>query len=561
MLESLHIENMAVIRSLDLCPGEGLTVLTGETGAGKSVIIESISFLLGCQVSRDTVRNGEEFSSVSGLFSVSDSDIISRLEQIGICLNEGQLLLERTQTREGKSVCRINGKAVTKQILTEAGNTLVSIHGQKDTRTIENSSSRLLIIDSLSDSQNVLEAYRNCFREWVAVKNKLAVIRRSEDEKKRLKDLLEYQIKDIRSASLRIGEEDEILSEKRKLQNTEKIRRQTGIALRAVYRNDKGITAPYLADRAADALEKIVSEFPELDSLCERLRECSAQLEDIAQEIVSIASDSGSLTQEQADREIDRLETRLETISKLKRKYGSSEADVLAYLDNAEKQLSEIDESERLIDELEKSENDFLKSLQYHADKLSECRKTAARKLEKTVLDTLVYLDMPGVSFAVCVEPLGQPGPDGFDSVDFYLSANPGEPLLPLSKCASGGELSRVMLALKCAIAGAYGIPTLIFDEIDTGISGSTSRKIGMKLVQASSSAQIICVTHSAQIASLADTHILIEKKQVMGRTETGARLLDREGRISENARILGGISVTDSQRRAAMDLIDNRKE
>jgi DNA repair protein RecN (Recombination protein N) len=560
MLRSLHIENMAVIRDLELEPCAGLTVLTGETGAGKSVIVDAINFLLGRPVPRDIIRSGEDRASVSGVFSV-DGQAAERLTELGVALADGEIMLERVQNSDGRTVCRVNGRTVTRQLLRDCGEALVSVHGQKDTGALDSSGSGTAMLDAAAGDSAELAAYVSAYKAWSSVRSKLAGLRRSDAENERLRDMLQFQIGEIAAAGLRPGEEERLQTERRRLRNLEKINRQTGIALRAVYKNDKGITAPFLADRAADALEKIAGDLPEFAPVCEKLRECRYQLEEAASELNALAEACGSMSPEQAARELDRTEDRLETISRLKRKYGADEAAVLAFREEAERRLSEIEGAGELLTSLTEEESRLRAAVDAAASELSSVRRAAAGRLRSDVLAALEYLDMPKVRFDVTVEPLSEPGPDGADCVGFMLSANPGEPMLPLSGCASGGELSRVMLALKCSIAGSYGIPTLVFDEIDTGISGKTSRKIGRKLHEAASASQIICVTHSAQIASLADTHILISKTQRGDRTETAASVLDGEGRIAENARILGGINVTEAQRRAAEDLLRKTEE
>ncbi len=556
MLESLHIENLAVIKSTDLEPGRGFTALTGETGAGKSVIIDSINFLMGRKTQRDLIRTGEKKLFVSALFSELKPEDVSRLSELGIETDGGQVLLERSRDTEGKNVCRINGRAVTNQILRSAGDLLVSLHGQNDTRALESPEARTAVTDAAAHTGPLLSEYREIYGERMSAAAELAKLKKSAAEKARLRDMLEYQIKDIGSRRLKEGEEEELLAERELVRNYDKIRKQTDIAVRALRSNEKGITAPYLVSRAADAVGKLSGAVPQAAALKERLDSCRYELDDIADEIGALC-DSFSDGGESADARLDRIEGRLEEISKLKRKYGQSVGEILEFAARAEKELGALDGSDIAEKELEERISVLDGKLAGTGRRLSEARRAAAAAIEKKIRETLIYLDMPKVSFEVKVADAGKPQKDGLDTVDFMLSANPGEEMLPLSRCASGGELSRVMLAIKCALAEADAVPTLIFDEIDTGISGSTSRKLGRKLREAAESAQVICVTHSAQIASLAQTHIKITKSLSGERAQTTVSVLDREGRIAETARILGGISVTAAQRQAAIDMID----
>ena len=556
MLESLHIENLAVIKSTDLEPGRGFTALTGETGAGKSVIIDSINFLMGRKTQRDLIRTGEKKLFVSALFSELKPEDVSRLSELGIETDGGQVLLERSRDTEGKNVCRINGRAVTNQILRSAGDLLVSLHGQNDTRALESPEARTAVTDAAAHTGPLLSEYREIYGERMSAAAELAKLKKSAAEKARLRDMLEYQIKDIGSRRLKEGEEEELLAERELVRNYDKIRKQTDIAVRALRSNEKGITAPYLVSRAADAVGKLSGAVPQAATLKERLDSCRYELDDIADEIGALC-DSFSDGGESADARLDRIEGRLEEISKLKRKYGQSVGEILEFAARAEKELDALDGSDIAEKELEERISVLDGKLAGTGRRLSEARRAAAAAIEKKIRETLIYLDMPKVSFEVKVADAGKPQKDGLDTVDFMLSANPGEEMLPLSRCASGGELSRVMLAIKCALAEADAVPTLIFDEIDTGISGSTSRKLGRKLREAAESAQVICVTHSAQIASLAQTHIKITKSLSGERAQTTVSVLDREGRIAETARILGGISVTAAQRQAAIDMID----
>ncbi len=559
MLKTLFIENAAVIKQLELNPGTGFTVLSGETGSGKSVIIDCLSFVCGKKAERDLVRTGEERACVTAVFdSLTDAET-EALASLGIEADEGEVIIERSLTADGKSSGRINARPVAKQLLVDAGKILLSLHSQDDTATLENMKSRTDLLDNCAKNDALLEAYRKVYSSWRDTQRELTQLRKNEAEKEQLRDILTFQIKEIKAASLHKGEDEQLLDEKRRIEGSEKLRKCTGTALKALVHNEKGITASYLADRASEALEKLVPMYPEYASLVERLKECRYELDDIAAETESLSENydfSGD-----SDARLDEIGSRLETINKLKRKYGPDIESVIDFYEKSKAKLDEIENSDQLIKDKEKLIAKLDKELSEAALALSDSRRSAGEKIRSDVRDILEYLDMPKVKFEVSVTLAEKPTDNGFDSIDFMLAANPGEPLLPLEKCASGGELSRVMLALRCAVSAAGGGGTLVFDEIDTGISGKTSRKLGHKLLEVSKNSQVICVTHSAQVASLADTHMKISKYEENGRTLSQIVKLDRDGRIAEVSRILGGISVSEAQRQAAIDMIDNITE
>lgn len=545
---------MAVIRRIDLEPCAGFSVLTGETGAGKSIIIDSINFLLCRIISRDLIRTGEKRAMVSAVFTGLDTRTVNILNDLGIEISSGEICLERTVSADGRSVCRIDGRVVSQQVLRAAGHSLVSIHGQNETQRLADPMTRVTIIDSLADNDDLLREYAGIYDEWNDIRNRIDELKRSEQEKLRLRDVLEFQIKEIQSCKLKAGEEEQLTEEQNRLLSLERIKKQTDIALKALYQNEKGITASYLADRAADALAKLADVIPEYSGLSARLRACKYELDDIASEVSArYDEDTGG---EDPSRRLDRIGSRLATIKKLKKKYAPTVEEIIAFCEISEKQLSEIDNSDEILAELSSKEEKLFSELKKRADAVSSSRRVASDRVEREISETLKYLDMPKVRFAITVTPCDKFTRCGRDAVDFVIAANPGEPMLPIEKVASGGELSRVMLAVKCAVSGAEGVPTIIFDEVDTGISGKTSRKVGIKLTEAAKSAQVICVTHSAQIASLADMHLFISKIENDGRNETTITELDEPGRIEEIARIIGGINVTEAQREAAADMI-----
>ncbi|MBP3665506.1 MAG: DNA repair protein RecN [Clostridia bacterium] len=570
MLQSLHIENIAVIKSVDIDFSEGLCVLTGETGAGKSLLIDSVVCLTGGRVSRDLIRAGEDRALVSALFSPPEGELAAALSELGIDLPEGDsLLLQRVLTRDGRSTARINGRAVTQSILREAGELLINIHGQSDNQKLMQASAHRALLDDYAQDGDELALYRELYGEWKAVRDEMASLRRDVAERIRLREMLEFQIKDIDAAKLKAGEEEKLTERRDKLLHLEKINRQVNLACRALRDGEKA-TVMSLCDRAEGALTAIAGIIPECDELIERIGAIRAEAEDIAERVREFADeDVGDPTAE-----LDKLEGRLDTISRLGRKYGVGVEAILQFREEAAARLMAIDTADERIEELEQEEAGLRQRLADRADELTAIRKTAAKALSRAVQEALAFLDMPKVRFEVAVKLAAEFGAFGRDEVEFLLSANPGEPVGPMVRIASGGELSRIMLAIRSVLNERYGVPTAIYDEVDTGISGRTARKVGIKLAtiaqgtrnvlgERTAGTQVICVTHSAQIASLADAHYVIEKKEVVEggetRAETTVRFIDEADRVEEIARILGGLDITDAQRAAARELIGEK--
>ena len=560
MLESLHIENIAVIKSVDIDFSQGLCVLTGETGAGKSLLIDSVSFLTGGRVSRDLIRAGEDRALVSALFSPPEGELAVALSELGIDLPEGDgLLLQRVLTRDGRSTARINGRAVTQSILREAGELLINIHGQSDNQKLMQASAHRALLDDYAQDGDELALYRELYGEWRAVRDEMASLRRDVAERIRLREMLEFQIKDIDAAKLRAGEEERLTERRDKLLHLEKINRQVNLACRALCDGEKA-TVVALCDRAEGALTSIAGIIPECDELIERIGAIRAEAEDIAERVREFADeDVGDPTAE-----LDKLEGRLDTISRLGRKYGIGVEAILQFREEAAARLMAIDTADERIEELEQEEAGLRKRLADRAAELTEIRRSAAKALSRAVQEALAFLDMPKVRFEVAVRASAEFGAYGRDEVEFLLSANPGEPVGPMVRIASGGELSRIMLAIRSVLNERYGVPTAIYDEVDTGISGRTARKVGIKLATIAKGSQVICVTHSAHIGSLADAHYVIEKKETVSggetRAETSVRRIEEADRVEEIARILGGLDVTESQRAAARELIAGKE-
>ena len=560
MLQALHIENIAVIRRTDIEFSGGFSVLTGETGAGKSILIDSIGFLLGRRGGRELLRSGTDRATVSALFTVEEARTLARLAALGAPPEEGgELLLERSLTAEGRSVARINGRPATLSLLRSVGEILVNIHGQSDTHTLTERENQLAILDGYAEDAAVLDAYREVYGRLSAVRAAIREITTEEAARLREVEMLRYQVADIEALSLREGEEEKLLEKKKRLRSIERIAKQTSFAYRALRSAEKA-NVLYILEKAMTAIGSLGDVIGEADEVVSELEDCRARIEDAAERV-------RMMTEEDVDDAavlLDRVEGRLAAIERLRRKYGGSVAEVIAFGQSAKARLELLESADTRLAELQQQEADLLREAHRAADALSAARRCAGKELAERVLSVLAFLDMPRVRFEVSVTPKSENeehlfGRDGQDEIEFLLATNPGEPLMPLSSIASGGELARIMLSIKSVISDRDGIGTVIYDEIDTGVSGKTARKIGIELLRSAVGAQVFCVTHSAQIASLADAHYLIKKSEKDGRAETEVVPLDEDGRINELSRILGGIEVTEAQRRAAWELYTER--
>ncbi len=558
MLLSLHIENIAVIHRLDVDFSAGFSALTGETGAGKSVIIDSIRLLLGAKAERELIRTGESTAMVSGMFGSLRAEATAALRAAGILPDEeGMLVVQRSITADGHSTVRVNGRAVSLSMLRMIMPALVSIHGQNDTRSLMESEVHLSILDAYGGYSELLSEYKEAYAAYDSARKERKSIASKAAERERRMEMLAYQIRDIDSFNLTEGEEERLVEEKVRLKSSERILKHASFVYKALRGSDKG-SVSLLLDRSIASLAQISDVIPKCAEYAETLRDCMYSVMDIAEE-VAVYTEGAETDPVEA---LNEIESRLADIAGLKRKYGLTVEKILEFRDEAKTEYESMENADELLSSLEKKEKAAYERALSLADRLHGARVAAAERLETSVKETLEFLDMPKTVFFASVKESFSAGekllyPTGSDSVEFFVSANRGADPKPIAKIASGGELARIMLALKCALSDKEGVATLIFDEIDAGVSGKTARKIGLKMSALSETAQIFVVTHSAQIASLADTHFLIEKKDVKGVTETGIRPLDREGRIGEISRILGGIQVTDAQRNAAIDMID----
>lgn len=562
MLRILRIENIAVAREVELELGRGFSVLTGETGAGKSILIDGLTLVLGGRISKDMIRPGEKNASVTAIFSDVEN-ILPELDGLGIHPDEeGEITVRRVFSEDGKSSTKINGKSASVSELRELSSLLVNINGQNDTHTALDQSTHIDLLDEYSELDR--SAYSGLYREYLDAVRNLKEIKESLRDRSMMTDILKYQIKEIDAAKLSDPEEEEKLEKLRiKLKDIEKISKYTGIVVRALSQSEKGVTAAYMLEKAQAALEQLGGVMENAQELAEKLESMRYEIIDIAEQ----ASDLIDSDMQNPEEKLDHVEKRLSLISRLEKKYGADISEILSFREEAAKKLDALESGDLAVKEAEAALAKAYAAALAEAERLSGIRSENAKILSDQVGASLKYLDMPKARFEVKVSrDYSSDGkeilnPNGCDSVCFMFTANPGYPMKELSKVASGGELSRTVLAIKCALAGKHGVDTVIFDEIDTGVSGATSQKIGMKLRELSKHIQVICVTHSPQVASLADAHFFIHKSEKDGKAESFVRLLTDEERISEIARIIGGVTVTDKQIQAAREMLDTNKD
>ncbi|MBR7181892.1 MAG: DNA repair protein RecN, partial [Clostridia bacterium] len=528
-----------------------LSVITGETGAGKSVMIDALSFLLGARPARELLRSGEEMATVSAVFGDLGDDCIAYLAASGFAC-EDELLLQRTLSADGKVKSRLNGRAVTQTILKELAAYLVSIHGQNDNQHLLRRETQQALLDSATDFGEAMPRYKALFAAWRESERQLADLHKNSAEAARLRDIYAFQIAEIDAAHLRVGEEEELLTRRARLQNAEKINKQTEFTYHILYGSEKA-SATLILERAAQSMAQLSGAIPEAIALSERLQSLRYEVEDIANTARDFAEDCET----DPTKALNRIEGRLDAITKLRRKYGEDIPAILAFREEAAKKLALLEnheESEAALHETIAKQKKELLSL---AQLLHEARRRKADEITASVLGELTFLDMPSVKFEVRLTESEELLANGTDRAEFCIATNPGEPLSPLSHIASGGELARIMLALKSVLNAQDGVKTAVFDEVDTGISGKTARKIGIKLAEIGKGCQVLCITHSAQVASLATTHYKIAKRQENDRAFTSVAPLDEKGRVAEVARILGGISITQAQTEAAVEMIE----
>ena len=552
MLTSLQIENIAVIEKAEITFDKGLNILTGETGAGKSIIIDSINAVLGERTTRELVRTGAPFAKVSALFFGLSHAAEQVLKSLDLEPEEdGSLLIQRSISSDGRSACRINGQTATVSMLRQLGGELINIHGQHDSQSLLSSEKHIGFIDALAQDEALLEEYHGLYAAYVKIRRALNELQMDEEEKLRKIDLLRFQIDELEAANLQIGERETLTQERTRCLNAEKILQSLRLAYDAINGTEETAGASQLLTDAAAGLQDAAHYYGAIESTAQEMLDLSYNLESYADEIRNafdtLSYDPGDLEQ---------IEERLDLLYKLSRKYGETEEEMLAYLEKARAELDEITFSEERVQKLDEERRETVRKIKALAVTLSNVRRQAGERFARQVEAELSYLDMPHVRFIVHHEQV-KPGPNGADEIEFLISANPGEPPRPLAKIASGGELSRIMLAIKNVLSGSDEIGTLIFDEIDTGVSGRAAQKIALKLKQVSAGRQVICVTHLAQIAAQADCHLLIQKTVRDDQTYTQVDALDFEGRKRELARIMGGMDeITPLQLQSAEELL-----
>lgn len=553
MLNSLYIENIAVIEKTEIELFSGLNILTGETGAGKSIVIDAINAILGQRTSREIIRNGSDSATVFATFSDYNDTVKTKLEENGYSSGEDELVISRTLSLNGKNTCRINGKPASVSLLRELGLNLINIHGQHESYELFSPDTHIKYIDNLAGNSELLAQYRQSYKEYKRIKKLLDDFVKSETNREQRIDLLTYQVNELEQAGIEPGEIEALTDERRILMNAEKI--TSALHKAKAYLDGSDTTgAVDSLDDAVTAMQKASDLNPEYEELFSRINDLYYELQDVSNELSDAIDNS-----EGNPYRLEEVEERLDLLGKLSRKYGSDEEEMLEFLENARAELDKLLKFDDNVSELEAELNRAFENAQKLADKLSYIREKTSRQFEKRVKEEMQFLNMPNVELVVA-QNKRELGSDGQDNIELLISANVGEIPKPVAKIASGGELSRMMLAIKTVLASTDVIDTLIFDEVDTGISGSAAQKVGLKLLEVSKSRQVICVTHQAQIAALADSHFLIEKNVSDGRTYTEIRLLDHEGRRSELARIIDGVNVTETAIAHAEELM-NYKE
>lgn len=554
MLKSLSIENVAVIEKAVISFDGGLNILTGETGAGKSIVIDSLNMVLGERTSRDLVRTGAESAQVTALFTDVSDSVLAFLHENGIAC-DGELYVVRRVTASGKSGCRINSMPVTAAVLRELGKRLVNIHGQHDSQQLLDPAMHIHFIDRLSAEQPLYDDYYQTFRDFMAVRKQLKVLTRNDDDNDSRLEILNFQISELEQADIKAGEREALNRRKEQILAADGMRKLLASFLNfADGSDDVQGAVPFLQNFRENTLRYSETD-AQFDQFYKQSDTLTEQMVTLCDRVRAKADDLDA-----DPRELEAVEERLDMLYKLGLKYGGSEESMLAFLEDARQKRDAIAFSDEEIERLSKEYDRLYSAVMQKAEALSAARKKTAAQFEQQVKAQLVFLDMPNVRF--CVQfSRGKLSAAGFDDVEFLISTNPGMPPKPLAKIASGGELSRIMLAVKTVLAKNDDIATLIFDEIDTGVSGDASRKIGLKLKEVSASAQVICVTHSAQIAAFADRHLFISKAVENGQTFTKVTPLDLEARQRELARIMGGNRVTQALLQSAREMLTKQEE
>lgn len=548
MLKTLDIENIAVIEKASVNFSGGLNVLTGETGAGKSIVVDSINAIMGERTSRELVRYGADNAYVSAYFDDICDSALNKLKEFDIELeDDNSLLITRKISANGKSLCKVNGKTVTVSMLKEICSYLVNVHGQHDSQALLNPDLQYNYIDMLLEDKSVLSDYKKTFKKLISVRRKLKSFAKDEDNKESLLELLNFQIEELEKADIKVGEREELTQKRALIQKSEDIIKSLNLAISVINGDDENIGI----EQACADVSRTLFKFDETKDVYDVFNDINDKLE-----LAKDKAEALLLSIDFSPEEIEMIDEKLDLYYKFSNKYGQTEQEMLDYLEKAKEKRNSILFADEELNRLNEEYENLLNITVKLADKLSVERKKTAKIFEEKVKQELAFLDMPKMQFYVDFNK-GNLSSTGYDKIEFLISANPGEPPKSLSKVASGGELSRIMLAIKNIISYNDTIGTLIFDEIDTGVSGRASQKIGLKLKSVSKNTQVICVTHSAQIASNADEHFLIQKKFNDNKTFTCVTPLDFEGRKQELARIMGGLEITDTLLQSAEELLN----
>ncbi len=548
MLSVLHIENIAVIEQAEILFEGGFNVLTGETGAGKSIVIDAISAILGERTYRDVIRTGASRAFVSAIFT--NIPECSWFSENQVEFDPQELQVQREIYADGKNVCRVNGRPVSVASLKKLGARLINIHGQHDSQQLFDEENHLTYLDAFVRDEKELEDYRAAFDALQSVRREIQKLSMDESEKLRLLESLQYQIEEIRAANLTPGEEEQLKERRKVLQNAEKLSDALRAADEALYGGDSSDGAAGLLSNAEHALSRVNTISADMEALYQKISDLMYSVQDAADELRAMRDDLSY-----SEGELEQIEERLDAIHKLKRKYGASVEDVLTYLSKSEARLNEIEFASDRIEQLQKKQDKLQKEAVRLGEILRKRRQEAAQQMQTQICDELRQLDMPKIRF-VCEFTPQEPAETGLDSVRFLMSANVGEALKPLSKVASGGELARIMLAMKQVLAQQDGVPTLIFDEVDAGVSGRAAQKVAYKLWTVSQGRQVLCVTHLPQIAAMADAEFTVEKRVEHERTYTSVLHLDDAGRRQELARLIGGSMITETTLAGAAELL-----
>lgn len=552
MLTSLHIENIAIIEKTDIEFHAGFNILSGETGAGKSIVIDSINAILGERTPRDLIRTGSDYALVSAVFEELEPSLTQKVSDLGYECEEDTLLIQRRITPDGKNSIRINGLPATVAILKEIGQSLIAIHGQHDSQTLLNPSSHIGYVDAVADDADLLQRYREAYTAYQESEKEWQDLLKVRSQSEERTELLRYQVTELENADIEIGERDELICQRDFLRNSESIARDLTAAKQILNGTEEISGVSGLLFDAAERLTPCAEHFKKLRLLTEKLNGFGYEVEEAVGEIDACLEklnvDSGLM---------EEIENRLDYLFRLSNKYGGTEEDMLRYLQNAQKELKVLENSELYIEQAQNRRDSAWEKVSALGRELSATRSRAAERLSGAVREKLTFLDMPKVQF-LCRHQVGTLGTDGMDDMEFLISVNPGEEPKTMAKIASGGELSRIMLAIKSVLADKNDVPTLIFDEIDTGISGHAAKQVGIQLKSIAKNVQVLCVTHLAQIAAMADHHFRITKNTDGERTYTKVDRLDRPERIAEVARIMSGGEPSDTLLASAEELIDN---